>query len=82
MVTESINADIAKLVSSFSVEQIEKLLGEDKIKGIVSKRKVAKKEVPPTAKSITDTTTAKDKEDPFKRVLKSGPNARDFFNGI
>jgi hypothetical protein len=82
MVTESINADIAKLVSSFSVEQIEKLLGEDKIKGLVSKRKVVKKEVPPTAKSITDTTVAKTKEDPFKRVFKSGPNARDFFNGI
>jgi len=81
MVTESINADIAKLVSSFSVEQIEKLLGEDKIKGIVSKRKVVKKEVPPTAKSITDTTEAKTKEDPFARKTKTVP-MNDFFKNI
>jgi hypothetical protein len=81
MVTESINADIAKLVSSFSVEQIEKLLGEDKIKGLVSKRKVVKKEVPPTAKSITDTTVAKEKEDPFARKTKTIP-MNDFFKNL
>jgi hypothetical protein len=82
LVQESINGDIAKLIPSLSLEQIEQMLGEDKIKGIVSKRKVVKKQVPPTAKNIEDTSTPKEKADIFSKQFKSGTSTKDFFSKI
>lgn len=80
LIQESLNNDLMRLVPSLSIEQIEKLLGEDKIKGIVGKRKVVKKEAPPTASSIQDTATRKE-ENPFAPKYKT-VNAKDFFKKI
>lgn len=82
LVQESLQNDMMSLLGSLPIEQIMKVLGDDNISKIVGKKahKLGKK-APITPKSIQDTGTKKDKDDPFAKKYKK-VNMEDFFSKI
>lgn len=82
LVQQSIQSDLTSLLGSLPIEQIMQILGDGNIQKIIgSKKPAVSKKAPVTPKSVQDTATKKDKEDPFKPKFKTG-NLDDFFRNL
>lgn len=58
LVSENVNSELTKLLSSTPIDKLVAMLGEDKVKGIRSSGR-KKKVAPPTANSVKDTGSGK-----------------------
>lgn len=75
LVSQSVNSELERLISSTPTDKLIKMLGEDQVKGIIGSRK--KKVAPPTASSVKDTASGDKTEKKRSKV-----NMKDFFNSL
>lgn len=76
LVSESINTELERLVSSTPTDKLIKMLGEENVKKIAGSRR--KKVAPPTANSVSDTAAGKSSEKKDKKKVRMD----DFFRNL
>ena len=76
LVSNNVNTELEKLLSSTPIDKLVAMLGEDKVKGIRNSGR-KKKVAPPTANSVKDTGAGKTADS--KQTRK---NMSDFFNSL